>query len=47
MSLARAIKRNKVRIIVKKNKNIKSFWRKLMIKKHGEIEYINILNRTT
>jgi len=43
----RAIKRNKVRAKVKKNKSIRAFWINLMMKKHGAIEYINILNRTT
>jgi hypothetical protein len=47
MSSVRAIKRNIVRNKVKKNRNIKIFWRKLMIDKKGLISYIVEYKKTT
>lgn len=47
MSSIRAIQRNKVRKLVKKNRNIKGFWRKLMIEKKGLINYIVEYKKTT
>ena len=46
-SAVRAIQRNKVKKIVGKNKNVRKFWQRLMIKKKGIIAYLNEFNRTT
>jgi hypothetical protein len=47
MGSVRAIQRNKVKNIVGKNKNVRKFWQRLMIKKKGIIAYLNEYNRTT
>lgn len=47
MSSIRAIQRNIVRNKVKKNRNIKGFWRKLMIEKKGFVRYIVEYKKTT
>jgi len=47
MSLVRAIKRNKIKKIVGKNRNVRKYWQKIMIKKKGVIAYLLEYNRTT
>jgi hypothetical protein len=47
MGSIRAIKRNKARAIVKKNRYLKDYWRSLMIEEKGLINYMVEYKKTT